>query len=146
MRIITVRVQTSNTFSQKWTFLAFQNIYSPTFFEINTWNLDVMLEELTQNFWSSRFLIKAPEVEISNFEIWCTSFLMIFGRVDIFKEKCMKRGSNVLGTKTKLLMEPIFYLGIISGNIEFWKCPPFQKSSKMKCIKFQNSIFPLLVP
>ena len=37
----------------------------------------------------------------------------------IFWDKCMKIGSYVLGTKTKLLIEPNFDLGLRSGNIEF---------------------------
>ena len=64
----------------------------------------------------------------------------------IFWDKCMKLESYVLGTKTKILIEPIFDLGLRFGNIEILKCPPFQKSSKMKSIEFQNSVFPLLRP
>ena len=38
-----------------------------------------------------------------------------------FWDKCLKRGSCVLGTKTKFLIEPILDLGLRSENIEFWK-------------------------
>ena len=41
-------------------------------------------------------------------------------------------GSDVLKLNTKLLINQIFDLGLISENIEFWKCPPCQKSSKIK--------------
>ena len=39
--------------------------------------------------------------------------------------------SYVLGTKTKLLIEPIFDLGLRSENIEFQKLPVAQNPSKM---------------
>ena len=45
----------------------------------------------------------------------------------------MKLGSNVLGTKTKLLIEPIFDLGLRSENIEF-------------VCRLKKSIFSLLRP
>ena len=60
----------------------------------------------------------------------------------IFKNKCLRLGSyNVLGTKTKLLIELIFDLGLRSENIKFLKCPPCQKSSKLKNSNFQFDIF-----
>ena len=36
-----------------------------------------------------------------------------------FRDKCLKPGSYVLETKTKLLIEPISDLGLRSENIEF---------------------------
>ena len=39
----------------------------------------------------------------------------------IFWDKCLKLGSYVLGTKTKLSSDQNFDLGLKSENIEFWK-------------------------
>ena len=59
----------------------------------------------------------------------CANFKRVFPKMDIFGfsksisyrfwDKCLKLGSYVLGTKTKLLIEPIFDLGLRSENIEF---------------------------
>ena len=57
----------------------------------------------------------------------------------------LKLRSYVLGTKTKILSEPIFDLGLTSKYIKFWKCPPLTLP-KMKNLKFQNSIFSLQRP
>ena len=64
----------------------------------------------------------------------------------IFWDKCMQLGSHVLGTKTELLIEPIFDLGLRSGNIEFWNLVLFIFDDFWKGGHFQNSIFPLLRP
>ena len=69
----------------------------------------------------------------------------------IFWDKCLKLGSYVLGTKTKLSSDQNFDLGLSdlglrSENIEFWKLPVAQNPSKMGTGNFQNSIFSLLRP
>ena len=47
-------------------------------------------------------------------------------------DKCLKLGSYVLGTKTKLLIEPIFDLGLRSENIEFLKFYIFTSEAYIK--------------
>ena len=49
VHVVTVRMRTLIAISRKWPFLEFQNLSSPTFFEVNARNLQVMVLGLKQN-------------------------------------------------------------------------------------------------
>ena len=62
-----------------------------------------------------------------------------------FWDKCLKLGSHVLGTKKVWSSRFLIYASEVERS-NFFKFLPCHKSTKMKNLKFQNSIFSLLRP